>query len=109
MNSENVGRRGRPWRTLLQRVLDEEDLCGWCNREVDKTLHGRHPWGPTVDHIDNDRTNNERTNLQLMHRRCNLEKENQRRARAVALVEGRPVPTTQVSASGLHTSRAWFA
>lgn len=51
---------GRSWRTLSARVRGEAPICQGC---------GRAP-SSDVDHIDGDRTNNERANLQALCRAC---------------------------------------
>lgn len=73
--AKHHGRRGRPWQRLRRQVLAEETVCHLCGRPVDVTLDGRHPLGPTVDHVipltERPDLAHERTNLRLAHRRCN--------------------------------------
>jgi hypothetical protein len=61
------------WRGLTWQVLAEETHCGRCLGEVDRTLSGNHPDGPTAGCIvplvlGGPPT---RGNVQLEHRRCN--------------------------------------
>ena len=75
-------RTGGLYRALRAQVLAEEDFCGECRLPVDKTLSGRLPWGPTVGHLIAlvDGGPMLRANMQLEHLRCNVAKENRRRA-----------------------------
>lgn len=95
--------RGRAWRRLRAEVIAEETVCGICRRWVDKSLRHPHPWAPQVDHIVPVSVRPElvmvRSNLRLVHRRCNLRRGVGRR-RA-------PVRVTIGSLSGLDTSRKW--
>lgn len=55
---------GAAWRRLRQSVLDDEPLCRSCyedNRIVNAS---------DVDHIDNDPTNNDRSNLAALCHSC---------------------------------------
>lgn len=80
------GRTGHEWRKRRQIVLDTYDTCWICGQLVDKTLSGRHPDGPTVDHLDpiayadihgGDPLDLER--LRLAHLRCNVARGNRMR------------------------------
>ena len=67
------------WRKLRAQVLREEDVCYICGRPVDKTLPGTAPMGPQVDHIVARSEGGavfERSNLHLVHSRCNQRKKN---------------------------------
>lgn len=78
-------------------MLAEETHCAWCANPVDKTLSGQHPDGPVVDHvveITHGGQPLDRANLQLMHRRCNGEKEARRR-------------TMRTKPKRLPTTREW--
>lgn len=64
-------------RKLRAYVLRTQSVCAWCGQPVDKTLPPLDPKAPQVDHIRavaNGGSEYDRTNLQLMHRRCNREK-----------------------------------
>ena len=79
-------RKSRAWQRLRAQVIAESNgICGYCRRPVDRSLSGRHPDGPSVDHIvalvDGGMLL-ERANLMLVHVRCNSAKENRRRAQA---------------------------
>ena len=54
-------------------VLREETTCWICGEEVDKSLTGRHPNGPTADHVQprHKGGTNARENMRLAHLRCN--------------------------------------
>ena len=61
-------RRRRRW------VLEHYDTCCRCGKPVDKTLPGRHPWGPTYDHLVPRAKGGSVTDLAnagLAHNRCN--------------------------------------
>lgn len=67
------------WRKLRAQVLREEDVCYICGRPVDKTLAGTAPMGPQVDHVVARSEGGavfERSNLHLVHSRCNQRKKN---------------------------------
>jgi len=74
----------RTWQKLRRWVIDHSDgICGICGRDVDKTLNGRHPWGPTVDHrVPRARGGtDDLDNLVIAHLRCNAAKKDRLRAR----------------------------
>lgn len=76
------GRTGHRWRQARALVLATQDTCAWCHRPVDKTLSGKHPWGPSVDHgtpLSKGGAELDPTNLALMHLRCNSQKKDGRR------------------------------
>jgi 5-methylcytosine-specific restriction endonuclease McrA len=80
MSSKGAGRTDRAWRRVREQVLREcGGQCSLCGRALDITLDGRLPHGPSVDHIDNDRTNNALSNLRACHMACNTRRENTRR------------------------------
>jgi 5-methylcytosine-specific restriction endonuclease McrA len=64
------------------RIMDIGDrdrwLCQLCGKPVDRSLSGRHPEGPTVDHILPISKGGQDTleNVQLAHHRCNSLKGN---------------------------------
>ena len=67
------------WRKVRAQVLREEDVCYICGRLVDKSLPGTAPMGPQVDHIVARSEGGavfERSNLHLIHGRCNQKKKN---------------------------------
>lgn len=75
------GRTGHRWRQARAHILATQDTCAWCGNPVDKTLSGRHPWGPSIDHttpLSQGGDPLDPTNLQLMHLRCNSQKNNGR-------------------------------
>lgn len=88
--AKNPGRVGRPWRRLRAEVLAASQTCTYplcqcpTGRTIDMTLSGRHRWGPTVDHINNNKYDNRRSNLAPMHLLCNVRKERARKAQAQA-------------------------
>ena len=67
------------WRKLRAQVMREENVCYICGRSVDKSLPGTAPMGPQVDHIVARSEGGavfERSNLHLVHGRCNQRKKN---------------------------------
>lgn len=77
------GRGGRPWTRLRARVLAyHEPVCSLCGEWIDLELDGRHPWGPSVDHIlpVSEGGADSWDNLLPAHNRCNAAKSNRRRA-----------------------------
>jgi 5-methylcytosine-specific restriction endonuclease McrA len=54
-------------------VVRHETHCWVCGELVDKTLSGRHPDGPTIDHViaRSRGGTNDISNLRLAHQRCN--------------------------------------
>lgn len=72
-------RNGRAWRALRKRVLSEENYCGICNEWVDKTLSGRDPQGPSVNHkrpLTMGGPLLDRANVELAHMACNSSRKN---------------------------------
>ena len=75
---------GHRWRQLTKRVYTEENVCGLCGYEVDKTLSfvdpntsKPNPLAKSIDHIiplSQGGNEYERSNCQLAHRRCNRDK-----------------------------------
>ncbi len=75
--SSNGGRYGPRWAAARAAVLARQTHCGICGLLVNKRLSGRHPLGPTVDHIIPVAKGGPLyalANLQLAHRRCNEQK-----------------------------------
>ena len=73
-DAEHAGRKGRPWATLREQVLQEETHCFRCGEEVDKTLPPRGRWSPSVDHKVSIASGGEpldRDNVALAHYGCN--------------------------------------
>jgi 5-methylcytosine-specific restriction protein A len=69
-------------------VINEQPLCAQCQRE------GRLTPGNEVDHIDNDASNNERSNLENLCHRCHSRKTNRDMGNRVAYgcdVNGMPL------------------
>ena len=54
------------------------ERCHICRRKVNLALSGRHPMGPTIDHIlpVSMGGTNDLANLNLAHRRCNISRGN---------------------------------
>lgn len=68
------GRSGRPFARVRAQVFAEETDCAWCGRYVDQSLPPTSKWGRTADHIvplSMGGHPTKRSNLRLMHRRCN--------------------------------------
>ena len=68
---------GRPWRRLRHHILTTRPaICAQCGQPIDLTLSGFHDYGPTVDHVEPRARGgtDHPTNLQPMHRICNLRK-----------------------------------
>lgn len=65
-------------RRRLLPVLGEEQgwLCALCGQAMDRSLRPPHPLAPTLDHILPmvEGGTHERSNLQLVHLRCNASK-----------------------------------
>ena len=67
------------WRKLRAQVMREENVCYICGRPVDKSLPGTAPMGPQVDHVVARSEGGavfERSNIHLVHSRCNQRKKN---------------------------------
>jgi 5-methylcytosine-specific restriction endonuclease McrA len=93
VSAKGAGRTDRAWRQIRAHVLERDGWrCHICGKQINPALSGRHRWGPSVDHLDNNRHNNQLGNLAACHMSCNVRKENARRARATA---------------GLKTTREW--
>lgn len=69
-NGRTLALDSAAWRRVRARVIAEQPLCGQCERE------GRYVAGNEVDHIDNDPTNNERSNLENLCKACHSRKTN---------------------------------
>ena len=105
--------RGRAWRNLRTRVLFEESCCGLCGGWVDKSLPNPHPGAPQVDHIVPVSLAPElvmvRSNLRLVHRKCNLKRnaELTRWRRRRRRPQPPPRPTATPVFGPLTSSREW--
>lgn len=84
-----LGRNSAAYKAARRKVLAPDPLwCGWCGGRIPKHVHYLDDLAPTADHIIEISDGGDPTavsNLQPLHRLCNLEKERQRRAR----LEGR--------------------
>lgn len=70
----NGGRTGPAYQALRNWVITNHTNCHICGKPVDKTLNGRHKWGPTLDHIipiSKGGPMLDRANARLAHRYCN--------------------------------------
>lgn len=74
------------------RVISEETTCWICEKAVDKTLSGRDPDGPSIDHVIARAKGgtNDRSNLRLAHLRCNSARPGQERPRRKRPPENHP-------------------
>jgi 5-methylcytosine-specific restriction endonuclease McrA len=66
--------QGAAWERIRAIVMAEETHCHICGEHVDQTLNGRHPDGPTVDHVISLNEGGDpvaRNNLRLAHLLCN--------------------------------------
>lgn len=84
-NDRRTARRrnyGRPWRTLRDRVLDEERKCWVCDDEIDRALTWTHPMSGSGDHVvaltDGGQLL-DRANVRAAHLTCNVERTRGRR------------------------------
>ncbi|WP_435111888.1 HNH endonuclease [Nocardiopsis synnemataformans] len=73
------GRSGRPFVRAAARLrsMPGGDVCTYCGRVIDLTLHHNDPMAWTADHIiplDAGGDPTDPTNLQPMHRSCNSRK-----------------------------------
>lgn len=69
-------------RRLRAYVIRVFDHCSVCGGLVDKTLSGRHPDGPTLEHplaLHDGGEELDIDNARLAHLRCNSAKENRQR------------------------------
>lgn len=73
---KNTRRRGARAGTYALREIGERDgwRCHLCRTKVDASLSGRHPDGPTIDHLVPlaDGGKDEPMNVAIAHRRCNV-------------------------------------
>jgi 5-methylcytosine-specific restriction endonuclease McrA len=79
------GRTGPRWQLARRTIFEIYDLCWICGKLVDKSLDGRLPKGPTVDHVIPLKMGGdplELENLRLAHKSCNSARENRSRAKA---------------------------
>lgn len=112
------GRTGGRWRDVSAAVIAAYDHCWVCGKLVDKSLSGRHPRGPSVDHVIELSMGGaplERGNLRLAHLGCNVGRSNTLRAqRRRAATKGTTTKGTTVRrpsvgaryAGGLRTTGA---
>lgn len=73
----SASKRLRAW------VLKTQDFCSVCGGLVDKTLSGKVPDGPTLEHphaLHDGGDELDPRNARLAHLRCNVAKENRQRA-----------------------------
>ena len=68
-NGRTLALNGKAWQMLRHSVLSEQPLCESCLREDDRPV-----MATDVDHIDNDPTNNARSNLQSLCHACHSAK-----------------------------------
>jgi 5-methylcytosine-specific restriction endonuclease McrA len=47
----NIGRQGRTWRKLCERVRRHQSVCWLCGKPIDKTLPHTDRMAFTVDHV----------------------------------------------------------
>jgi len=71
-------------------VLRDGEYCQACS-ESPTTRNGL-----DIDHIDGDEHNNEESNMRLLCRKCNVARENHRRAKRPSVQEERENPRTRV-------------
>jgi 5-methylcytosine-specific restriction endonuclease McrA len=70
-------RSSAAWKRARRVVLAEEDYCGICGKEVDKSLPRGLPGSPEVDHIiplEKGGAGLDRKNHMLTHKLCNQKK-----------------------------------
>lgn len=79
---------GRAWQADVAKFLatTTQTECSYCGHHVDRSLPGRHPWGPSVDHVvplmlGGPELVRNGAVLRLMHNRCNAAQSNRLRAR----------------------------
>lgn len=70
-NGRTLALDGKAWRTLRAAVLREQPLCEHCMDNDDRPI-----MATDVDHIDNDPTNNDRSNLASLCHACHSRKTN---------------------------------
>lgn len=73
------GRVSEAYLRSRARCIAEETECWLCRKPVNKRLSGRHPLGPTADHvipISRGGPQCDRTNMRLAHNRCNAARGN---------------------------------
>lgn len=110
MTAEAAARlRSSPaWKRARLQILRGATHCASCHRALDLTAPPRSSWAPTVDHIIalvDGGAPFDPSNLRVLHNKCNIAKENRRRAQ-------RLVPRTQVIRADwrewVAPSRDWF-
>ena len=67
--------RGERYR-LAEVAQRDGFICHLCSAPVDMSLSGRHPWGPTADHVVPvaHGGGDEPENIRLAHSRCNVKR-----------------------------------
>jgi hypothetical protein len=77
------GHQGAAYEDCRRYVMRVYDDCFRCARGVDKTLSGRHPWGPSLDLVIPHKHGGPMTreNSRLSHMRCNSAYRDGRRMR----------------------------
>lgn len=97
-----VGLSGRPYVRLRAWVMATYSDCYRCGGPVDKTLPGRHPWGPSLEHkVPRSKGGDplSRDNAALSHLHCNVAYRDGRRIRVrttqSARTLGRYAPSRQ--------------
>ena len=78
-NGRTLALDGAAWRTLRAAVLREQPLCEHCMDNDDRPI-----MATDVDHIDNDPTNNDRSNLASLCHACHSRKTNAEMGHKVA-------------------------
>lgn len=86
------GRNTYAWRQVRAYVYATQTHCGWCGEYVDQTLPRWHRMSRTADHPTAIASGGHVTAQggTLMHRKCNSEKEAQRRRDLGLDSRGRP-------------------
>lgn len=78
------GHHGRDYLRLRAWLLATYTHCWICQHEVDMTLSGRHPWGPSLDMVQPISEGGDpldKDNARLAHMRCNSSRGARRWAR----------------------------
>lgn len=86
------GRKGRPWKRLVEQLKALSNVCHLCGHPIDTDLPATHPLSFTADHIAPRSLGGAASldNLRPAHRRCNSQRGNR--------ADWRPP---------MRTSRAW--
>jgi 5-methylcytosine-specific restriction endonuclease McrA len=75
------------WRTIAQKVYDEEELCWLCGRFVNQELPRTHPMSRSADHLiqlQHGGDEYDRSQIRLAHYGCNSTRSNRIRGLAKA-------------------------